>query len=62
MAGLATHGLSQAPVARSVGGRVTADRLRSLWDFDDLAVTETRMRAQLDDETTDAGRAEVLSL
>ena len=40
---------------------MTADRLRSLWDFDDLGVTETRMRAQLDDETTDAGRAEVLS-
>ncbi len=40
---------------------MTADRLRSLWDFDDLGVTETRLRAQLDDETTDAGRAEVLS-
>jgi len=40
---------------------VTADRLRSLWDFDDLGVTETRLRAQLDDETTDAGRAEVLT-
>jgi tetratricopeptide (TPR) repeat protein len=40
---------------------VTTDRLRPLWDFDDLDASETRLRAQLDDETTDAGRAEVLT-
>jgi tetratricopeptide (TPR) repeat protein len=38
-----------------------ADRLRPLWDFDDLDGTETRLRAQLDEEPADAGRAEVLS-
>ena len=38
-----------------------ADRLRALWDFNDLDVSEARFRAQLDEETTDAGRAEVLS-
>lgn len=37
------------------------DRLRSLWDFDDLDATETRLRAQLDREETDPGRAEVLT-
>jgi len=37
------------------------DRLRPLWDFDDLDTSEARFRAQLDEETTDAGRAEVLS-
>lgn len=37
------------------------DRLRPLWDFDDLDVSETRFRAQLEQETTDAGRAEVLT-
>ena len=35
------------------------DRLRPLWDFDDLDASEGRLRAQL--ETTDAGRAEVLT-
>src|SRR4051812_8346021 len=38
-----------------------ADRLRPLWDFGDLDVSEARFRAQLDEETTDAGRAEVLT-
>ncbi len=38
-----------------------ADRLRALWDFDDLAASEGRLRAQLARETTDAGRAEVLT-
>lgn len=38
-----------------------ADRLRPLWDFDDLDVSEERFRAQLELETTDAGRAEVLT-
>jgi tetratricopeptide (TPR) repeat protein len=37
------------------------DRLRPLWDFDDLDASETRLRAQLGEETTDAGRAEVLT-
>jgi tetratricopeptide (TPR) repeat protein len=37
------------------------DRLRPLWDFDDLDASEQRFRAQLAEETTDAGRAEVIS-
>lgn len=37
------------------------DRLRPLWDFDDLDATETRLRAQLERESADAGRAEVLT-
>ena len=37
------------------------DRLRPLWDFDDLDASEARFRAQLAEETTDAGRAEVLT-
>jgi tetratricopeptide (TPR) repeat protein len=38
-----------------------ADRLRPLWDFDDLDATERRFRSQLDKEPDDAGRAEVLT-
>jgi tetratricopeptide (TPR) repeat protein len=38
-----------------------ADRLRPLWDFDDLDASERRLRSQLERETTDAGRAEVLT-
>jgi tetratricopeptide (TPR) repeat protein len=37
------------------------DRLRPLWDFDDLDATERRFRAQLAQEESDSGRAEVLS-
>jgi tetratricopeptide (TPR) repeat protein len=37
------------------------DRLRPLWDFDDLETTEKRLREQLAAEPTDAGRAEVLT-
>jgi hypothetical protein len=37
------------------------DRLRPLWDFDDLDVTEQRFREQLAREDSDAGRAEVLT-
>jgi tetratricopeptide (TPR) repeat protein len=37
------------------------DRLRPLWDFDDLDGTEARLREQLDSEDEDAGRAEVLT-
>ncbi len=32
-----------------------------MWDFDDLDTSEGRFRAQLEQETTDAGRAEVLT-
>ena len=37
------------------------DRLRPLWDFDDLDETERRLRRQLADERSDAGRAAVLT-
>lgn len=37
------------------------DRLRPLWDFDDLDASERRLRAQLEQETSDPGRAEVLT-
>jgi tetratricopeptide (TPR) repeat protein len=38
-----------------------ADRLRSLWDFDDLDANEQRFHVQLAEESNDAGRAEVLT-
>jgi hypothetical protein len=38
-----------------------ADRLRPVWEFDDLDASEQRFREQLERETTDAGRAEVLT-
>jgi len=37
------------------------DRLRPKWDFDDLDLSQQRFRALLDEEQTDAGRAEVLT-
>jgi tetratricopeptide (TPR) repeat protein len=37
------------------------DRLRPLWEFADLDGTRERLRRQLEHETTDAGRAEVLT-
>jgi tetratricopeptide (TPR) repeat protein len=37
------------------------DRLRPLWDFDDLDGSEARFREQLAGETSDPGRAEVLT-
>lgn len=37
------------------------DRLRALWDFDDLDAAEQRFREQLEREDSDGGRAEVLS-
>lgn len=37
------------------------DRLRPLWDFNDLDATEGRFRTALDKETGDVGRAEVLT-
>jgi tetratricopeptide (TPR) repeat protein len=37
------------------------DRLRPLWDFDDLDATEKRLHAQLEAEASDARRAEVLT-
>jgi tetratricopeptide (TPR) repeat protein len=38
-----------------------ADRLRPLWDFDDLDSTERRLSDLLEAEESDAGRAEVLT-
>jgi tetratricopeptide (TPR) repeat protein len=38
-----------------------SDRLRPLWDFEDLEATENRLRMQLGREATEAGRAEVLT-
>jgi tetratricopeptide (TPR) repeat protein len=37
------------------------DRLRPLWSFDELDSTEARLRAQLAEEETQSGRAEVLT-
>jgi tetratricopeptide (TPR) repeat protein len=37
------------------------DRLRELWDFDDLDATESRLRDQLASERGEDGRAEVLT-
>jgi hypothetical protein len=37
------------------------DRLRLLWDFDDLDASEARFLEQLAREPDDAGRAEVLT-
>jgi tetratricopeptide (TPR) repeat protein len=37
------------------------DRLRDLWDFDDLDSTERRLRELLDDETDDESRGEILT-
>jgi tetratricopeptide (TPR) repeat protein len=37
------------------------DRLRPTWDFNDVDTSRDRFRAQLEEETTDAGRAEVLT-
>jgi tetratricopeptide (TPR) repeat protein len=37
------------------------DRLRPLWDFDDLDATRERLRERLERERSDAGRAEGLS-
>ena len=37
------------------------DRLRELWDFDDLDGSESRLREQLEREETADGRAEVLT-
>ncbi len=37
------------------------DRLRPLWDFDDLDATEKQFRSQLALEASDEGRAEVLT-
>jgi tetratricopeptide (TPR) repeat protein len=38
-----------------------ADRLRPLWDFEDLDGSERRLRAELEQEGSDEDRAEVLS-
>jgi tetratricopeptide (TPR) repeat protein len=41
--------------------REVGDRLRPLWEFDDLDASERRLEDQLQKETTSAGRAEVLT-
>jgi tetratricopeptide (TPR) repeat protein len=38
-----------------------SDRLRPLWDFEDLEGSEQRFRSQLEQEADEAGRAEVLT-
>jgi tetratricopeptide (TPR) repeat protein len=38
-----------------------ADRLRALWDFDDLDATEQRLSTRLTEEQDDVGRATVLT-
>jgi tetratricopeptide (TPR) repeat protein len=40
---------------------LVGDRLRHLWDFDDLDGSDRRLQDQLQKETSDAGRAEVLT-
>ena len=40
---------------------MSVDRLRPLWDFNDLSGSEERLRAQLSEECDDSGRAEVLT-
>jgi tetratricopeptide (TPR) repeat protein len=55
--GYRTKGL----INRFLGPRVNVDRLRPLWDFDDLDGTEARLREQFEREETDAGRAEALT-
>ena len=37
------------------------DRLRALWDFDDLDTSQARLQSQLAEESSDEGRAEVLT-
>lgn len=41
--------------------QLVGDRLRALWDFDDIDGSELRFDEQLQAETSDAGRAEVLT-
>ena len=41
--------------------RLGEDRLRPLWDPADLTASETRLRSALGKETSDAGRAEILT-
>jgi tetratricopeptide (TPR) repeat protein len=38
-----------------------SDRLRALWDFEDVDASEARLLVQLDREESDSGRAEVLT-
>lgn len=40
---------------------VVVDRLRPLWDFQDFELSDRNLRAQLEREPDDAGRAEVLT-
>jgi tetratricopeptide (TPR) repeat protein len=41
--------------------RLVVDRLRAFWDFQDFDLSERNLRAQLEREPDDAGRAEVLT-
>lgn len=50
---------ARGPVAFTVPG--VGDRLRPLWDFEDLEASERRLLEQLERETSDEGRAEVLT-
>jgi tetratricopeptide (TPR) repeat protein len=49
----------EAPSALRVSG--VADRMRPLWDFDDLDSSERRFTEQLEKESSGDGRAEVLT-
>ena len=48
-------------IAHGCDDPAMGDRLRPLWDFDDLDASRKRFLAQLAEETTEAGRAEVLT-
>jgi tetratricopeptide (TPR) repeat protein len=50
--------MKSTPALRVFG---VTDRMRPLWDFDDLDGSELRFTAQLEVETTGDGRAEVLT-
>jgi tetratricopeptide (TPR) repeat protein len=52
---------ANAPRATPVGSSLVTDRLRALWDFDDLDASEARFRAQLARESSSSGQAEVLT-
>jgi tetratricopeptide (TPR) repeat protein len=49
------------PAPRQLGSSLVTDRLRALWDFDDLDASEARFRAQLARQSSSSGQAEVLT-
>src|SRR5437764_4584050 len=57
---LCARGTSASPLNPGTCGSMP-DRLRRLWDFDDLDASEQRFRRQLEQEPDDSGRAEVLT-